>query len=195
MKLHVLPIAAVFLASCSVPVAAATSTPQPPPTATEAVLSTMASSPTVTVASTPQPPPTATQDVVSTIVASGPMIEVFFDGSGCTVSGPSEVPAGNLIVRLTNTSGPGHLTTPWVGRLYPGKTWQDYVDWIGVPGSYHHETPDWFAIPTIVRQVSESPTVSYRLYSLAMVAEYNLTVESPGDHFWPCGPFNVVASP
>lgn len=195
MKLHVLPLAALLLTSCSAGTAAVTSTPPPPPTSTQEVVSTVAPSPSATVTSTPQPPPTATQDLVSTMVAVGPMIDVFFDGTECTVSGPTEVPTGNLVVRFTNASTADQLTTPWVGRLYPGKTWQDYVEWIGVPGSYHHETPEWFAIPTIVRQVTESSTVSYRQYNLDVVAEYNLTVESPGDHFWPCGPFNVIAAP
>jgi len=195
MKLHFLPLAAILLASCAGPVATATSTPPPPPTSTQEVVSTVAPSPSATVTSTPRPPPTAAQDVVSTMVAAGPVIEVFFDWIECTLGGPSEVPAGSLVTRFTNATGASQTATPWVGRLYPGKTWQGVLDWIGAPGSYHRDTPEWFAIPTIERQVSESSTVSYRQYNLTIVAEYTLTIEFPADHSWPCGPFNVVASP
>jgi hypothetical protein len=194
MRLHVLPLAAALLAACSGSVGTAVTSPQPPP-ATPAATTTVAPSPIATIRSTPRSTPLATAQIISTIVAAGPVIDVFFDGTVCAVDGPSEVPTGGLVVRFTNATGPGHLTTPWVGRLYEGKTWQDYVDWLGAPGSYHSDTPEWYVIPGILRQAWESPTVSYRQYNLTVAGEYNLTMEYPGEHWYACAPFYVVASP
>jgi hypothetical protein len=125
-------------------------------------------------------------------VASGPLIEVTFDGKECTADGPAEIPAGNLVLKYNNLTG--HMATPWVSRHYPGKTWQDILDFIGPPGSIV-ETPNWIAILGYSRSISESPEVSYRQYDLTMEAEYSIVVEDPSDHVWPCGPFIVRAAP
>ncbi len=167
MRLHLLPLGVLCLASCS--------------------------SLAPTVGATPQPPPLARHDVVSTLVAIGPMIEVSFDGTECTVRGPSEVPVGTQVFKFINSTG--HIAIPWVARNYPGKTWQDALDEIGTPGSEVSETWDWIAILGPDRYISESPSISYRQYDLTIEAEYQIVVEFPTDHLWPCGPFHVVATP
>jgi hypothetical protein len=121
------------------------------------------------------------------------MTEVSFNGTECSFAGPGEIPVGNLITKFTNDTG--HIATPWLGRCYPGKTWQDLLDWIGPPGAvFHKETPPWFALVSYDRNISESPTVSYRQYKLKIQADYVIFVEYPSDYWWPCGSFRVVAS-
>ena len=164
MRSHLPALATLFLSSCSVLA----------PTA----------------AATPHPPRLSTQEAISTIVASGPMIEVSFNGTECILNGPSEIPLGPLVVKFTNSTG--HIATPWVARNYPGKTWEDILDWIDTHPS---ETPGWIAILGYDFSVSETSTVSYRQYHLDLKAEYHIVAESLTDQFWPCGPFLVVETP
>jgi hypothetical protein len=141
----------------------------------------------------PKPAALSTQDLVSTVVASGPKIEVSFDGVACSIAGPTELPTGTLYTQFTNTTG--HIATPWLGRCYAGKGWEDLLDWIGPPGAiYHKETPPWFALQNPDKNVSESPSVSYRQYSLKIKAEYIIFIEYPSDYWWPCGSFRVDSS-
>jgi hypothetical protein len=121
------------------------------------------------------------------------MIEVSFDGTNCTVSGPSEVPTGNQVFKFTNSSG--QVVTPLVGRNYPGKTWQDVLDAIGTPGTDSGASWNFVTVLGVDRSVSESPTVSYRQYGLKLEAEHHIALEGSGGQLWPCGPFHVVAAP
>ena len=143
------------------------------------------------ISTTSQPPALSTEQLVATVVASGPIIEVSFDGTECKVTGDSEFPVGHLVTKFTNNSG--YIATPWVARCYPDKTWQDVVDWIGPPGQvFHKETPPWLALPGHGLSVSETPTVSYRQYDLPIQADYGIWVEYPSDYWWPCGPFRLA---
>ena len=140
-----------------------------------------------------QPAPIGTRELLATALAFGPIIDVAFDGQECTTSGETNLPVGNLVTRFTNTSG--HIATPWLARCYPGKGWQDLVDWIGPPGTvFHKETTPWLAIPAHERSVTESSTVTYRQYDLPIEADYVIFVEYPSDYLWPCGAFRSVAS-
>ena len=183
----------LFLASCTG--FASSQTPASPSAATETkapLSSTLPVTPTVaepTPIPTQTPVPTATPNLVSTIVASGPLIAVNFDGATCTAEGPTEIPLGSLVLKFTNTTG--ETATPWVNRNYPGKTWQDVLDYIGAPGSYVPDIPDWIAFLFTRRSATESPTVSYRQFDLTIAGEYAIVVEMVSDILWPCGPFLV----
>jgi hypothetical protein len=105
------------------------------------------------------------------------------------VDGPTQLPIGSLVLKFINTAG--DTATPWVSRNYPGKTWQDTLDFIGAPGSYVPDIPDWIAMLFTKRSATESPVVSYRQFDLTLEAEYSIIIEMGSDLIWPCGPFVV----
>ena len=187
----------LFLSSCAgLP---ASKTPASASPSTGSPMSTLSAAPetlaTVEPSAAPEqmPTPTVDHNLVSTVVASGPMIEVTFDGKECTMNGPSRIPVGGFVLKFNNLTD--HSATPWLSRHYPGKTWQDVLDFLGPPGSYIDETPGWIALLAYQRSVTERPGVSYRQYNLTLEAEYDIIVEMTSDYFWPCGPFTVQSGP
>lgn len=137
---------------------------------------------------TPNPTLAPTPDLVGTIVASGPSIDVTFDGQTCTIAGPTEVTRGEQAVAFHNLSQGGAYA--WVGRNYPGRTWQDILHDMGTPGSY--SAPEGVAIMAWDHSVIVGPELSYQVYTFAMAGEYHVVAQAHGDYFWPCGPFFVI---
>jgi hypothetical protein len=73
--------------------------------------------------------------IVLTLVGCGAdLIEVTFDGSSCTVTGPTSLPAGENQLVLKNLSD---LTFGfWVSKILGDLTFQDLLDEQGEPGRY-----------------------------------------------------------
>jgi hypothetical protein len=77
-----------------------------------------------------------------------------FDGTNCTYHGPDVVPAGDMKITLTNTSEyDGDI---WIVKLDEGRTWQEMLDFIGVPGSNVHP-PEWTDGTIIKGDVPDNP--------------------------------------
>jgi len=191
MKRPALFFAAFLLVSCSgtshqVPIASPSPTTHRPPTVSPSANM---------VSATSAPTLVATPDLVGTLVAKGVTLEITFDGNTCAVAGPQQVTTGEQVFLLTNLSGRSAYL--WVGRQYPGVTWQDVLDAMGPSGSYS-TVPQGVAIVVSDHLAFEGTTLSYRQYTFQFEGEYHVVVEGRrGDlmGFWPCGPFTVVAAP
>ena len=87
----------------------------------------------------PTAPPTPTVEPLPGLVPEGIVI-TFTKKEECTVSGPTELPAGEYTYVLRDLSGVRH--TIYISYLLDGKTYQDLVDMQGKPGRYWPK-PDW----------------------------------------------------
>ena len=114
--------------------------------------------------------------------------EVTFDGNGCTVSGPTEVPTGDYSFLLNNTSD--RRVKLVVGQLLDGHTFQDLVDLQTEPG-------DTFGI---------EPWMSKPFYYTKDHKIYTVSLDEAGEHvisisvykhlgIWLCVPFQVIETP
>jgi len=63
-----------------------------------------------------------------------------FDGKTCHYDGPKVIAEGDLTVVLNNQTD--LEASLWVVKLDEGRTWQDLLGYIGVPGSSVHP-PEW----------------------------------------------------
>ena len=107
--------------------------------ATEEATTSPATEPTVVTTTTSAP---ATTVSTSTAEPSSGVVEVIFDGVGCTVAGPPTVPAGTRIFFvLTNNSDIDTADlTLYVARLLDGHEFQDLLDLqaeVGGPPNYY----------------------------------------------------------
>jgi hypothetical protein len=152
------------------------------PTATKATLNKTLK-PTIT--NTPKLtntdlPPTSTHQTID--------FEVTFDGNGCTVSGPTEVPIGDYSFLLNNASD--RRVKLVVGQLLDGHTFQDMVDLQNEPGDIFAIEP-WMSKPFYY-------TKDHKIYivSLDEAGEHVISI-SVYNHvaIWLCVPFQVIESP
>jgi len=138
-----------------------------------------------TITSTPKPtntdlPPTSTPHTID--------FEVTFDGNGCTVSGPTEVPIGDYSFLLNNTSDSRVKLV--VGQLLDGHTFQDLVDLQTEPGDTFGIEP-WMSKPFYY-------TKDHKIYfvSLDEAGEHVISIsEYKHVGIWLCVPFQVIESP
>jgi len=140
------------------------------------------------------PAPTPSPDLVSTLIAFGPTINVTFDGKQCTMGGSSEITTGKQVIAFNNLSGEaGYL---YVGRNYPGTTWQDVLKDIRTPGATSAKAKNVAILPWDHMAIADEK-VSYREYQFIFVGEYHIVIEGQSDYFgiWPCGPFQVITAP
>ena len=114
--------------------------------------------------------------------------EITFDGNGCTVSGPTEVPIGDYSFLLNNSSGRGAKLV--VAQLLDGHTYQDLVDLQAEPGdNYMIET--WMSKPFYY-------TKDHKIYivSLDEAGEHGIVIsEDKHAGIWHCAPFQVILTP
>jgi hypothetical protein len=146
---------------------------------------------------TPIPPtgtPTTTSEPLPETVAEA--IEVTYDGNECTVSGPTELPIGELSFVLKDLSEEMnvHLT---VTRLLDGKTFQDLLDLQGEPGKFPPQRPSWIDTPTLLgRTWNESIGGVVYTYSLNKEGEYVILVSGSSPiSVWYCAPLWVIEAP
>ncbi len=134
-----------------------TITPTPIPTPTPTPIP-----PTATLTITPTPMPTSTLETLPGSVPEG--IIITFKGEKCTVSGPTEVPPGDLTFVVRDLSG--QRQELYVLYYLDGKTHQDMVEKQGIPGRWWPK-PIWTDYANIIdvwRDTSRSE--KYYTYSL-----------------------------
>ena len=136
--------------------------------------------------STPLPPtepPPPTEQSKKEVVKYG---VVTFDGTECTVSGPSEVQTGYYSFELIDTSGLN--VGMWPVRLENGKTFQDLLDGQSEPGEWYPQ-PVWVIHPFYFTDEQQLLTTN-----LNKPGEHALDVGSDTPQsLWFCGPpFQVV---
>ena len=143
---------------------------------------------------TSAPEPTLMPTDTSIPPTSGPEpIVVTFDGKGCTVTGPAEVPRGNYPF-IWNDMTEEQDTSFYPTRILDGSTFQDLLDLQSVPGEYIPKQQ------TLVYAASHaagyySDTKGVWLIMLDEPGEYYVDVGNM-NVFWFCTPtFRVVEAP
>ena len=163
-----------LLTACSQVTEISTATNTKEPTATQ-VTPTKIVKPTNT-----DLPPTSTPHTID--------FEVTFDGNGCTVSGPTEVPIGDYSFLLNNTSDSRVKLV--VGQLLDGHTFQDLVDLQTEPGD-NFMIESWMSKPFYY-------TKDHKIYTVSLdeAGEHVISI-SVYNHvaIWLCVPFQVIESP
>jgi hypothetical protein len=143
--------------------------------------------------------PTITRipDAVATLLAASPSLEATFDGSQCEFEPPNVVNVGEHVLLLHNHSGERSFLI--AGRLYQGKTWEDFLEWFqancGAPGSVCARTGEapWIGWLFQVRSTGEDTPESRYQYQFDLEGQYLLVVTRSEGSVWPCGTFQVVA--
>ena len=120
-------------------------------------------------------------------------IEVTFDGNGCSVTGPTELKAGEHAFIFIDKSGlSGEL---YLVRLEEGKTFQDHLDGQSEPGEWYPKPP-WVFYDSQLSIESEDTNggrVDKSIWSLDKVAEHTILcyVDSPR-LLWFAAPLFIV---
>ena len=91
-----------------------------------------------------------------------------FDGETCNYDGPNVITQGQLTIVLNNKTDLD--VDLWVAKLNEGRTWQDMLDYIGLPGSNVHRPP-WSSSSISMTTVANNPdatvlTLSEGLYAI-----------------------------
>ena len=149
-------------------------------------------------AATPTPiPPTETSKPTSEpLPETVTEFEVTFDGNDCTVTGPTELPAGeHTFIFIDQSDMRGEL---WLVYLEDGKTFQDHFDLQSEPGEWYPK-PSWVIYDTRVSfefQESNGRRVDSSTWKLDKVGEHTIVcyVSSP-QMIWFAAPFMVVETP
>jgi ABC-type transport system substrate-binding protein len=152
----------------------------------------------VTACATTQPAPTSTSlpptdtSVPPTQVPQP--IEVTYDGKGCTVTGPTELPMGEhqFIFRdLTEKNA-----DLYVEYFSEGKTFQDYLDLQSKPGEYVNYQP--WAQQAIKRGTEWNESIDGKVYTYLLneEAEHIILIgENWSRNVWFCAPLWVIEAP
>ena len=85
-------------------------------------------------------------------ISSKPEIEVTFDGKECTVSGPTELPLGEVTTKFFDLSDLGGEL--WIVYLKEGKTFQDHLDLQSEQGEWVPK-PSWVSYNSRISGKSE----------------------------------------
>jgi len=191
MKRIIYMLVIIFTAACSMQ---ATHVPSVQPTQTPSMQGTQVP----TLQANQVPTITKIPDSIATLFAINPSLEATFDGRACEISASGSLKAGDHILLLHNQSG--QRTFLIVGRLYPGKSWDDFLQWFadncGPPGSdckrESGEAPwiSWLFEVTASGQDSPESRYKYRLNE----GQYLLIASRSDGSNWPCGSFQVAAS-
>ncbi len=119
--------------------------------------------------------------------------EIIFDGEGCTYKGSPEVPPGIYSFVVKDLSD---LDVDFALERYTdGKTWQDYLDYVGEGDKYVPE-PDWVDIPPSQGSAKLRPDGGEaHTYILRREGIYGLVSWTWHPfRIWPCGPIQVIKS-
>ena len=103
-----------------------------------------------------------------------PVFEVIFDGKGCTVTGPSELPPGeHTFTFIDQSEWEGEL---WLVYLDEGYTIQDQLDLQGEPGVWIPK-PSWAHYDSSVSRESKEEgdvRIDTETWDLNRVGEHNI---------------------
>ncbi len=179
-------VALLLVTACATTQPAPTSTPLPP---TEPP-------PTPLPEPTNLPPPEPTETPLSP-----PLFEVFFDGTDCTVEGPTELPPGDYAFTFIDESEwKGEL---WLINLDEDKTFQDNLDLQSEPGEWYAK-PSWAHYDVQVSsqydlpedEASEGRRVHTSAWRLNKVAEHTIFCYVPSPvKLWFAAPIWIVETP
>ena len=137
-------------------------------------------------------PPTPT----STSLPTPTPIVVTFDGNDCTVSGPTELPAGeHTFIFIDRSDMRGEL---WLVYLEDGKTFQDHLDLQSEPGEWYPKPPWVFydSRVSIESQESNGRRVDSSTWKLDKVGEHTILCYVPSPQMlWFAAPLMVVETP
>jgi hypothetical protein len=135
----------------------------------------------------------------ATLVASVPSLEVSFDGLTCEILGESPLKPGRHTFALRNASSEDAYLI--AGRLYADKRWEDFLEWFdthcGLPGSICDRTGEAPWISWLFETTEALDTAGNRHYEfdLDVAGDYLFIVSWLDGNSWPCGTYQVVASP
>ena len=136
----------------------------------------------------PSPTPTPT--------ATPTPIVVTFDGNDCTVTGPTELPAGeHTFIFIDRSDMRGEL---WLVYLEDGKTLQDCLDLQSEPGEWYPKPPWVFydSRVSIESQESNGRRVDSSTWKLDRVGEHTILCYVPSPQMlWFAAPLMVVETP
>ena len=123
-------------------------------------------------------------------------IDVTFDGMGCTVTGPTELPMGEHQFILRDLSeNDAELTVQY---FVDGKTTQDYLDLQSDSGAWFEYQQNTWAQPAIMRGTEWNELIDGKEYTYLLneEGEYVILVSgySPRS-VWICAPLWVIESP
>jgi hypothetical protein len=144
----------------------------------------------LTACTTSQPIPTATS--LPPTLSSQP-IEVKFTGDDCTVTGPTELPAGKHTFTFIDESGMD--AELWLLSLRDGKTTQDILDRQSEPGDWYPK-PGWVSYDTrlsIESKESDGRRVDSYIWNLLKVGEHTISCYVPSPQMmWFPAPLMIV---
>ncbi len=89
-------------------------------------------------------------------------LEVTFDGTSCIYDGPTVIQAGDVVFVMDNQTEEQAVLV--IDKLDDGKTWQEYLDLIGVPGSYVMR-PSWSTPASKIPDISDPDRITYSFES------------------------------
>ena len=171
-------VALLFVSACTTTQPAPTSTPLPPT----------------------EPPTTPLPETTNTSIPPTQIpqpIEVTYDGFGCTVTGPTEVPAGLLTTFFIDQSDMNTNVNLWLVNLDDGKTTQDMINQQPEPGVWwpkaswvHHD-----GRRSSKAVESEDGRVVSTTWLLTKVGEHTLICMWQPQIIWIAGPLMVVEAP
>ena len=115
------------------------------------------------------------------------VFEIFYDGTGCSVSGPLEVPPGYYVVNLNDQTD--EKNDIYVSQLISGHKYQDVIDLQPGPGIYYSK-PYW----VIYADKYISFELNNWIYHLKEPGEYMIYIGAlfPRKTLWFCSPLRVV---
>ena len=137
--------------------------------------------------------PTPTSEPLPETVAE---FEVTFDGNDCTVTGPTELPAGeHTFIFIDRSDMRGEL---WLVYLDDGKTFQNHLDLQSKPGEWYPK-PSWAHYDLRVSLESEEledRRVDSSTWRLDRVGEHTILCYVPyPQKLWFVAPIIVVEAP
>ena len=117
--------------------------------------------------------------------------EIIFDGEECTYTGLPELPLGvySFVVKDLSDMDIDFA----LERYLNGKTWQDYLVYIGEGDEYVPE-PEWVHVPTTRGSWKPGPDGG-KVHTYVLITEGNYGLVSwtfLPFHIWPCGPLQVI---
>ncbi len=184
-------IVLILVTACATTLPEPTSTPLPP---TEPPPTPLPEPTNTSIPPTQVPQPTNTSIPPTQIPQ---LIEVTFDGTGCTVIGPTEVPVGLLTSIFIDQSDLIANVSLWVVSLDDGKTTQDMIHEQPEPGVWwpkaswvHHE----HRRSSKAVESDDGRVVSTTWY-LPKVAEHTLICMWYPQILWIAGSIMVVEAP
>jgi hypothetical protein len=118
-------------------------------------------------------------------------VEITFDGSNCTVTGPTSLSVGEHQFVLKNLSGKNFGF--WVSRLKGDHTFQDLLDEQGEPGRYYLSLTNWVTLSSTTEyEYGNDGEAIYTIY-LGSEGDYAIYLFDSATHeeTWLCAPLQV----